>query len=82
MMNPLQKIRTSFSKQLSLWVAGFVLATSGVVIFLLVSFSEGDRQYSLAAVCPAEDIYGKYSHMHHVLLGWGIGGVLVANSHD
>jgi methyl-accepting chemotaxis protein len=184
MMNPLQKIRTSFSKQLSLWVAGFVLATSGVVIFLLVSFSEGvirdetidatlqalenaalridntlrqsemtarlegqrfrvgrsrverlldesssqkqlqqllpnaqffvtrrdssqldtyitgskggcrqlvhegrevyifsqpvgDRQYSLAAVCPAEDIYGKYSHMHHVLLGWGIGGVLV-----
>jgi len=41
MMNPLQKIRTSFSKQLSLWVAGFVLATLGVVIFLLVSFSEG-----------------------------------------
>ena len=40
-MNPLQKIRTSFSTQLSLWVAGFVLATSGVVIFLLVSFSEG-----------------------------------------
>lgn len=40
-MNPLQKIRTSFSTQLSLWVAGFVLVTSGVVVFLLVSFSEG-----------------------------------------
>ena len=37
-MSPLQKIRTSFSTQLSLWVAGFVVVTSGVVIFLLVSF--------------------------------------------
>ena len=35
------------------------------------------RQYCLAAVCPAEDIYDKYSHMHHVFLIWGIGGVLV-----
>ena len=40
MMTPLQKIRTSFSTQLSLWVAGFVLITSGVVIGLLASFSE------------------------------------------
>ena len=183
-MTPLQKIRTSFSTQLSLWVAGFVLVTSGVVIFLLVSFSEdvirdeatdttlqalentalridntlrqsemtarlegqplrvnrmrierlieennslaslqqslpnaqlfvtrrdssqlgtyivgaestysqlkynnreififlqplGERPYSLAAVCPAEDIYGKYSQIYRVLLFWGIGGVLV-----
>ena len=39
-MTPLQKIRTSFTTQLSLWVAGFVLVLSGVVIFLLASFSE------------------------------------------
>ena len=39
-MTLLQKIRTSFTTQLSLWVAGFVLAISGVVIFLLASFSE------------------------------------------
>ena len=183
-MTPLQKIRTSFSTKLSLWVAGFVVVITGVVIFLLVSFSEevirdeatdatlqalentalridntlrqsemtarlegqplrvnrmrierlieesnslaslqqslpnaqlfvtrrdssqlgtyiagaenafsqlkynnkeififqqplGDRPYSLAAVCPAEDIYGKYSQMYRVLLFWGIGGVLV-----
>lgn len=36
----LQKIRTSFSTQLSLWVAGFVLIISSVVIFLLTRFSE------------------------------------------
>lgn len=36
-----QKIRTSFTTQLSLWVSGFVVAISGVVIFLLASFSEG-----------------------------------------
>ena len=39
MLTPLQKIRTSFSTQLSLWVAGFVLVISGVVIFLLMRFS-------------------------------------------
>ena len=39
-MMPLQKIRTSFSSQLSLWVAGFVLVISAVVIILLVRFSE------------------------------------------
>jgi signal transduction histidine kinase len=39
-MMPLQKIRTSFSAQLSLWVAGFVLVISAVVIILLVRFSE------------------------------------------
>jgi len=179
----LQKIRTSFSTQLSLWVAGFVLVTSGVVILLLVSFSEnvireetidatmqalentalrvdntlrqsemtaqlehqrlrlnrsrierlieesgsltmiqqslpntqlyvirrdsshfdnyitggaggyrqlmyddqeiyiftqplGDRQYSLAAVCPADDIYGKYARMQWLLLFWGSVAVL------
>lgn len=41
------------------------------------SQSVGDRQFSLAAVCPAEDIYNKYSYMYGVLLEWGIGGVLV-----
>ena len=34
-MTPIQKIRTSFTNQLTLWVAGFVLVTSGIVIFLL-----------------------------------------------
>ncbi len=183
-MSPLQKIRTSFSTRLSLLVAGFVLAISGLVITLLANFSEevihdetvdatmqalentalridntlrqtemtarleqqrlrinrsrierlideqgslttlqqslphaqlyvtrrdssqfdafitggasgyrqlmyddkeiyifsqplGDRPFCLVAVCPTEDIYGKYSHMHLVLLGWTVGGVLV-----
>jgi methyl-accepting chemotaxis protein len=183
-MTPLQKIRTSFSTQLSLWVAGFVMVTSGVVIFLLTSFSEdvireetidttmqalentalridntlrqseimtrlekqpmrvnrsrieglleengsmaslrellpdaqfyvtrrdssqldfyitgvesgyrqlvyndkdlfvfsqpvGNRQYSLAVVCPAQNIYGRNSRMRNVILPWGIIGVLV-----
>ena len=183
-MNLLLKIRTSFSTQLSLWVAGFVVIISAVVIGLLASFSEevirdesidtalqalensalkidntlrqsemtahlegqrfrvnrsrierlaeesgalaslqqslpnaqlfvtrrdssqlamfitgaesgykqlvsegremyiftqplGERQFSLAAICPAEDIYGKYSKMYYVLLSWGIGGVLL-----
>lgn len=40
MLNTNHKIRTSFTTQLSLWVAGFVLAISGTVIFLLTSFSE------------------------------------------
>ena len=35
-----KKIQTSFSTQLSLMVAAFVLVTSGVVVFLLVSFSK------------------------------------------
>ena len=39
-MTPFKRIRTSFTTQLLLWVAGFVLVTSGVVIFLLASFSE------------------------------------------
>lgn len=183
-MTPLQKIRTSFTTQLSLWVAGFVLVISGVVIFLLVRFAEdvirdetidttmqalentalridntlrkaeitarlehqrlrvnririerlieengslaslqqslpnaqlyvtrrdssqldayitggescyrqlvydnkniyifsqpiGDRQFCLAAVCPVQDIHGKYSHMQWLLLIWGFAGVLV-----
>jgi nitrate/nitrite-specific signal transduction histidine kinase len=180
----LTKIRTSFSTQLSLWVAGFVVVTIGLVITLLASFSEGvirdetidttlqvlentalridntlrlsemtaqrekrrfrrnrsrierlleennsleqlrhtlpnaqlfvtrrdssqldtyiagaeggyrqlmydekevyiftqpigERQYCLAALCPADDIYDKYSHMHRVLLFWSIGVMLV-----
>lgn len=183
-MTLLQKIRTSFTTQLSLWVAGFVLTTSGVVIFLLASFSEevirdetidttmqalentalridntlrqmemtarlenqrlrlnrsridrlidenglvaklrqslpnaqlyvtrrdsshfdtyitggvggyrqvvydnkeiyifsqplGNRAYCLVAVCPAEDIYGKYTRMQWILLSWGIAAVLI-----
>ena len=35
-----QKIRTSFTTQLSLWVAGFVLVTSSLVILLLARFSQ------------------------------------------
>lgn len=183
-MTLLQKIRTSFTIQLSLWVVSFVLAISGLVIFLLSGFSEevihdetidatmqaientalridntlrqtemtarlehqrmrlnrssierlieengllttlqkslpnaqiyvtrrdssqfdtfitggessyrqmtyddkvfyiftqplGERQYSIAAVCPADDIYGKYTHMLWILLSWGIITVLL-----
>jgi len=36
----LERIRTSFSAQLSLWVAGFVVIISAVVILLLARFSE------------------------------------------
>lgn len=39
-MTLLQKIRTSYTTQLSLWVAGFVLTISGVVILLLAGFSQ------------------------------------------
>lgn len=174
-----QKIRTSFTTQLSLWVAGFVLVTSSLVILLLARFSQdairdetidttmqalentalridntlrqaemtarlekqrmrinrsriedlieengfldkiqqalphaqlyvtrrdssqfdtyitgnaggyhqlvyedkdayvfsqpiGERPYCLTAVCPAEDIYGKYARMHWILLSWAV----------
>ena len=39
-MNPIQKIRTSFSTQLTLWVTVFVLIISGIVLFLLARFSQ------------------------------------------
>lgn len=39
-MTMLQKIRGSFTTQLTLWVAGFVIAIYGVVIFLLARFSQ------------------------------------------
>ena len=39
-MNVRQKIRTSFSTQLSLWVAGFVTVISSVVVLLLARFSQ------------------------------------------
>ena len=45
-MTLIQKIRTSFSTQFSLWVAGFVLVISGVVIFLLARFSEDEYRSS------------------------------------
>lgn len=183
-MTILHKIRTSFSTQLSLWVAGFVLAISSLVIALLTIFSEdvihdetidatiqalentalridnslrqtemmarlenqqlrinrsrieklieesgslatlqnslpnvqlyvirrdssqfdayitggtggyrqvmsdnqdiyiftqplGNRFYSLAAVCPAQDIYGKYARMQWILLSWSIVTIIV-----
>jgi len=40
-MTVLSKIRQSFTTQLSLWVAGFVLVISGLVIYLLAWFSQG-----------------------------------------
>ena len=183
-MTLIQKIRTSFTTQLALWVAGFVLTTSSVVILLLASFSQdairdetidttmqalentalridntlrqaemrarlekqrmrinrsriehlieengflekirqalphaqlyvtrrdssqfdtyitgsgasyrqlvyedkdiyvfsqpiGERNYCLAAVCPAEDIYGKYGRMQWVLLSWAVPVILL-----
>jgi HAMP domain-containing protein len=176
-MTLIQKIRTSFTTKLSIWVAGFVLVTSSMVIILIDRFSEdtiraesidttmqtlentalridnalrqaemtarlekqslrinrsriellieensyqdkirqalpnaqlyvtrrdssqfdtyitgnlsgyrqltyedkdvyvfsqpiGTRNYCLAAVCPSDDIYGKYARMHWVLLSW------------
>jgi len=39
-MSPIEKIRLSFTWQLTLWVAGFVLVISCVVIFLLARFSQ------------------------------------------
>ena len=39
-MKILQKIRTSFTTQLMSWVAAFVLVISGVVLLLLVRFSQ------------------------------------------
>lgn len=39
-MQFIEKIHTSFTWQLTLWVAGFVLVISGVVIFLLARFSQ------------------------------------------
>lgn len=39
-MGLLEKIRSSFTAQLTLWVAGFVIAISVVVIMLLARFSE------------------------------------------
>lgn len=39
-MKIIEKIHTSFTWQLTLWVAGFVLVISGVVIFLLARFSQ------------------------------------------
>ena len=183
-MQLLHKLRTSFSTRLALWVAGFVLVISGIVIFLLSQFSQdvirdetvettlqvlentaqridntlrqleltarqehrqqrlnrgrierlveengyeavlrhslphaelyvtrrdsgqlstfftgnergfrqmlyegsefyiftqpiANRDFSLVALSPAEDIYGKYTRMHWVLLGWSIGSVLL-----
>lgn len=40
-MTIIQKIRSSYSTQLSLWVSGFVLIISGVVLILLMRFSQG-----------------------------------------
>ena len=39
-MTLIQKIRTSFTTQLSLWVSGFVLVISVLVIILLAVFSQ------------------------------------------
>lgn len=53
-MTLLKKIQTSFSTQLSLLVAVFVLVTSGIVIFLLASFSEdGIRQEKIDTTLQA-----------------------------
>ncbi len=40
MMRPLQKIRSSLTTQLTLWVAGFVIVISGVVFFLLAQSTQ------------------------------------------
>ena len=37
----------------------------------------GGRDYCLAAVCPADDIYGRYARMHWVLLSWSAPVILL-----
>ena len=37
----------------------------------------GDRPFVLTAVCPAEDIYGRYSRMQWYLLSMGVSGVAI-----
>jgi HAMP domain-containing protein len=37
----------------------------------------GERPFVLTAVCPAEDVYGRYSRMQWFMLLRGVGGVLI-----
>ena len=37
----------------------------------------GGRDYCLAAVCPADDIYGRYARIHWVLLSWSAPVILI-----
>ena len=67
------------SSQLGIFIAGEEsgwrkLTKDGREMFIFTQ-PLGDRPFVLTAVCPAEDIYGKYSRMQWFLLLRGVGGV-------
>lgn len=69
------------STQLGVFIAGAEsgykkLVQEGHEMFIFTQ-PLGDRPFILMAVCPADDIYGKYSSMQWFLLLRGVGGMLI-----
>ena len=69
------------STQLGVFIAGAEsgykkLVQEGHEMFIFTQ-PLGDRPFILTAVCPADDIYGKYSSMQWFLLLRGVGGMLI-----
>ena len=69
------------STQLGVYIAGAEsgykkLVQEGHEMFIFTQ-PLGDRPFILMAVCPADDIYGKYSSMQWFLLLRGVGGMLI-----
>ena len=69
------------STQLGVFIAGAEsgykkLVQEGHEMFIFTQ-PLGDRPFILTAVCPADDIYGKYSSMQWFLLLRGVAGVVI-----
>ena len=69
------------STQLAIFIAGEKsgyrkLVHEGNEMFIFTQ-PLGDRSFILTAVCPAEDVYGRYSRMQWFLLLRGVAGVLI-----
>ena len=69
------------STQLGVFIAGAEsgykkLVQEGHEMFIFTQ-PLGDRPFILMAVCPTDDIYGKYSSMQWFLLLRGVGGMLI-----
>lgn len=69
------------STQLGIFIAGEEsgyrkLVHEGNEMFIFTQ-PLGDRSFILTAVCPAEDVYGRYSRMQWFLLLRGVAGVLI-----
>jgi len=69
------------SSQIDIYITGnergyrqLMYEDKGVYIF---TQPLNDHRYSLTAVCPAEDINAKYSHMHQLMLIGSFGGILL-----